>query len=125
MATNNRKIFTVNCKAEYAEGLESGKEYNAKLTLVNKTKSTATFEVKVNPDQKTERATPRKEVAKTALWRCTEKDGTLIIQSQRLVAEQSRERIIAQGEQVQEELGSIYSTLLDNLQTAESGFLAA
>ncbi len=125
MASINRKIFTVVCKADYVEGLEVGREYNAKLSVVKMNSKQATLELKVNPDQKTERATPRKEVAKTALWRCTEKEGNLIIQSQRLTHERERERIILQGEQLHDELNTIYSTLLDIQQEEERGFKAA
>ncbi len=118
MTTNNRKIFTLTCKAGYAEGLDMGKEYKAKLTLVQKNKQNATFEVQVNPDQKTERAAPREEIARTPLWLCTEKDGNLLIKSSKLVAETTADKITAQCKELHTQLDLLYATIMASQCTA-------
>ncbi len=118
MATNNSKNFTLTCKAGYAEGLEMGKEYKAKLTLVHKNQKDATFEVQVNPDQKTERATPRTEIARTPIWLCTEKDGNLLIKSQKIVAETTADKITAQREELHAQLDLLYAGIMSQQCTA-------
>ncbi len=115
MTTNNTKIFALTCKAGYAEGLDMGKEYKAKLTLVQKNAQEATFEVKVNPDQKTERATPREEMARTALWRCSDKDGNRIIQAKTLEAVTDEGAVIAQRDLLHEQLDALYITIMANV----------
>ncbi len=118
MTTNNKKCFTLTCKAGYAEGLAMGKEYKAKLTLVNKNKSDATFEVQVNPDQKTERAAPREEIARTPIWLCTEKDGNLLIKSQKLIAETTADKITAQCKELHTQLDLLYAGIMARQCTA-------
>ncbi len=118
MTTKNTKIFTLTCKAGCAEGLDMGKEYKAKLTLVHKNTQNATFEVQVNPDQKTERATPREEVARTPLWLCTAKDGNLLIKSQKIVAETTAEKITAQRNELHTQLDLLYANIMASQCTA-------
>ncbi len=125
--TNNRQVFTTICKAEFVGALETGKEYKAQLTVVNRNSRQAALEIKVNPDQKHANEYIKPELlAKTNLLRASRNSKEeLVISVKKLIMPNTMQDSIQQRDGLKLEMDNLYNILMSkmcypNLQKTEN-----